>query len=295
MQNTKIEWADHTFNPWIGCTKVSPACDFCYAQVQQDQRYGRVEWGAGKPRSRTSAANWKKPLAWNRQALIAGTRPFVFCASLADEFDNEVDPAWRADLFDLIERTPQLVWLLLTKRIGNVIKMVDTLPPNVALGATMANQAEYDRDAPKLQKTADQFKRLFTFGSFEPLLGPIEMNTMNAPDWIIVGGESGCGARTMDLDWARSLHDQSDELRRVFNFKQTGSQVGHGSDLLDDQQHFERPCIKKREELREHERWLDDLISECGLDLTGTTLDEGWVERRFALKLLTMRLLSANS
>lgn len=241
MQTTKIEWADHTFNPWIGCTKISPACENCYAQVQQDQRFSRVKWGAGEARSRTSAANWKQPLKWNREALKAGVRPFVFCASLADVFDNEVEEAWRSDLFDLIERTPQLVWLLLTKRIGNVTKMVEKLPRNVALGATMANQVEYDRDAPKLLKAAEQLKPLFTFGSFEPLLGPIELSKATAPDWIIVGGESGHGARPMDLDWARSLRDQTERIGSVFNFKQTGAVVGHGSELLDGKRHFDRP------------------------------------------------------
>ncbi|OYX60805.1 MAG: hypothetical protein B7Y89_15325 [Novosphingobium sp. 32-60-15] len=241
MQDTKIEWADHTFNPRIGCTKISPACDNCYAEVQQGQRFGRVKWGAGQPRSHTSAANWNKPKAWNKQAMIDGTMPFVFCSSLADVFDNEVDPAWRDDLFELIEQTPQLVWLLLTKRIGNVTKMVEILPRNVALGATMANQAEYDRDASKLCDAAKTLKPLFTFGSFEPLLGPIELDTMTAPDWVIVGGESGRGARPMDLNWARNLREQSREMRKVFNFKQTGAQVGHGSNLLDGRLHYDRP------------------------------------------------------
>ena len=150
---TKIEWADMTFNPWIGCTRVSPACDHCYAADMMDTRYGRVKWGAGEPRSRTSDANWRKPIQWDKTAKKAGARPFVFCSSLADVLDNEVDPKWRADLFDLIRATPNLVWLLLTKRIGNVEKMVghyDNWPANAALGATMANQDEYDRDAVKL-------------------------------------------------------------------------------------------------------------------------------------------------
>ena len=243
VQNTKIEWADHSFNPWTGCTKISSACDNCYAQVHQDQRFGRVKWGAGEARARTSEANWKKPLKWDREAALSGTRPFVFCASLADVFDNEVNPQWRADLFDLIEQTPRLVWLLLTKRIGNVPRMVSSLPENVALGATMANQAEYDRDAPKLEGFARVLNPVFTFGSFEPLLGPIQMHEEDAPDWIIVGGESGRGARAMDLKWARDLRDQSTRFDRVFNFKQVGAQVGHGSDLLDGKQHFDRPDL----------------------------------------------------
>ena len=125
-ENSKIEWTDHTFNPWMGCMKVGPGCDGCYAENLMDHRYGRVRWGAGEPRVRTSTANWRKPVQWNRDASGRdGDRPFVFCASLADVFDNEVDPLWRADLFALIDATPNLVWLLLTKRIGNVMKMVE--------------------------------------------------------------------------------------------------------------------------------------------------------------------------
>jgi hypothetical protein len=114
-EQSKIEWTDHTFNPWIGCTKVSPACDNCYAEAMMDKRYGRVTWGAGEDRQKTSPSNWKLPYKWDRQAMASGTRPFVFCASLADVFDNEVDPLWRRQLFALIDDTPSLIWLLLTK------------------------------------------------------------------------------------------------------------------------------------------------------------------------------------
>lgn len=242
---TKIEWCDHTFNPWIGCTKVSPACDNCYAEAMMDHRYGRAKWGAGNPRVRTSESNWKQPLAWNRQAEKLGTRPFVFCSSLADVFDNEVDPQWRVDLFELVFATPNLVWLLLTKRIGNVENM---LPPrymgrNIAIGASFANQAEYDRDRMKMRKVKDSFEPLFTFGSFEPLLGRVILDC-NAPDWIIVGGESGQNARPMDLDAARFLRQQSAELGRVFNFKQVGGRGAYkGGHTLDGRTYFDRPKI----------------------------------------------------
>lgn len=241
-ENSKIEWTDHTFNPWIGCTKVSPACDNCYAEALMDARYGRAKWGAGQPRVRTK--DWSKPRKWQRDAERTGTRPFVFCASLADVFDNEVDPAWRSDLFALIRETPNLVWLLLTKRIGNVVNMLGDaggLPSNVAIGATMASQLEYDRDRIKLAMVKSAANPLFTFGSFEPLLGPIILDK-NAPDWIIVGGESGSNARPMSLEWARSLKRQSEELGRVFNFKQVG---GRGNDkgghALDGFTYFDRP------------------------------------------------------
>jgi protein gp37 len=244
-ENTKIEWADHTFNPWMGCTKVSPACDNCYAAEMMDSRYGRVRWGAGEPRVRTK--DWSKPRKWNRDAEKSGTRPFVFCASLADVFDNEVPGQWRADLFELIAETPNLVWLLLTKRIGNVLRMVPpyfAFPPNVAIGATMANQEEYERDAGKLKSVKERIAPLFTFGSFEPLLGPVLMGSMYAPDWIIVGGESGKNARAMSLDWARSLRRQSEQFGRTFNFKQVG---GRGSDKggheLDGVTYFDRPIV----------------------------------------------------
>jgi protein gp37 len=241
---TSIEWCDHTFNPWMGCTQISPACDNCYAEAAMGQRYGKVQWGSGQPRRRTAPQNWRKPLTWNRKAIEAGIRPFVFSASLADVFDNEVDAQWRADLFDLIAQTPRLVWLLLTKRIGNVLGMVEApLPRNVAIGATMANQAEYDRDNAKLHEVKRRLAPAFTFASLEPLLGPVELDAA-APDWVIVGGESGKQARPMDLDWARSLRDQSRALGRVFNFKQVGGRDrDKGGHLLDGKLHFERPVV----------------------------------------------------
>lgn len=240
-ENTKIEWADHTFNPWMGCTKVGPGCANCYAEALMDTRYGRVEWGAGKPRVRTSPSNWAKPRKWNRDTPGA----FVFCSSLADVFDNEVPQEWRADLFALIDATPNLTWLLLTKRIGNVPHMADTLPRNVAIGATMVNQQEYDRDRLKLANVRGLFGLAFTFGSFEPLVGPIVLDS-NAPDWIIVGGESGPNARPMNLDWARSLRRQSAELGRVFNFKQVGGRTADkGGHLLDGREYLARPVRER--------------------------------------------------
>lgn len=225
---TKIEWCDHTFNPWIGCTKVSPACDGCYAENLMANRYGRVVWGAGEDRQRTSKANWRHPIAWNRAAAAKTEPTYVFCASLADVFDNEVDPQWRRDLFGLIEDTPFLTWLLLTKRIGNVVKMTDPmagclpLPRNAAIGATMANQEEYDRDRMKLWEVKQRLEPVFTFGSFEPMLGRIILDK-HAPDWCIVGGETNQGshrARHLEPEWAFSMLDQTRELKRSFFLKQ---------------------------------------------------------------------------
>lgn len=230
-ENSKIEWTDHTFNPWIGCTKVSPACDHCYAEAMMYTRYGRVRWGAGESRVRTSAANWRKPVKWNLEARAANKRTFVFCASLADVFDNEVDPQWRADLFALIRVTGNLTWLLLTKRIGNVRKMVDVMPRNVAIGATLPNQEEYDRDRIKLAEVKAEFQPAFTFASIEPMLGPVILDK-NAPDWIICGGESGRGAREMEPQWARDLRDASARFNRAFFMKQMTGKKPIPDDLL---------------------------------------------------------------
>ena len=157
-ENSKIEWTHHTFNPWIGCQKVGPGCDHCYAETWDARGLQQREtrWGHHADRTRTGAGNWSKPRAWNKAAAGLADRPRVFCASLADVFDNHASimPEWRADLWALIRATPNLDWLLLTKRPGNIAKM---LPPdwgdgyaNVWLGCTVVNQDEADRDIPKL-------------------------------------------------------------------------------------------------------------------------------------------------
>lgn len=233
-ENSKIEWCDHTFNPWEGCQKVGSGCDHCYAETRNARFAGgtAVNWGPDAPRRRTSAANWRKPLAWNAAAgafmAAHGRRQRVFCASLADVFDNEVDPAWRRDLFDLIELTPNLDWLLLTKRIGNAARMVadarthDWLAGrrNVMLGATIVSQVEADRDIPKLLAVPAARR----FLSMEPLLGPVDLDLgyLAGLDWVIVGGESGPGARPMHPHWARSLRDQCAVAGVPFLFKQWG-------------------------------------------------------------------------
>lgn len=204
-ENSKIEWTDHTFNPWIGCQAVSPdGCRNCYAEGWA-KRYGRDF----AQRTRTSEANWRQPLKWNAKAEREGRRFRVFCASLADVFDNEVPVQWRRDLFDLIEATPHLDWLLLTKRIGNARRLygeafLDSArpwPENVWLGATVVNQGEADRDIPKLLTVPARVR----FLSIEPMMGPISLDAwpLYGEDeqpllhWVICGGESGPHARPM--------------------------------------------------------------------------------------------------
>jgi protein gp37 len=233
-ENSKIEWCDHTFNPWVGCTKVSPACDNCYAEGWA-KRTGQAQLWRGD-RRRTSAANWQQPLKWNRQAGREGRRFRVFCASLADVFDNQVPEAWRDDLWRLIAATPHLDWLLLTKRPQNIRKFIDgPALPNMWLGTTVENQEEADRRIPHLLATLAAVH----FLSCEPLLGPVDLRpwldrdflTGCADDdaapvrtvgWVIAGGESGPGARPMHPDWARSLRDQCAAAGVPFHFKQCG-------------------------------------------------------------------------
>lgn len=148
-KDTKIEWADHTFNPWMGCTKVSEACKFCYAE-KYVERWKMAKWGDAGTRSRTNAQNWKKPLLWNKLALKEGVRRRVFCASLADVFEDhaQILPVWREDLFNLIKATPQLDWLLLTKRPENFERFLPedwgTGYDNVWLGCSVENQKRAD-------------------------------------------------------------------------------------------------------------------------------------------------------
>ncbi len=257
-KDSRIEWTDHTFNPWWGCSKISPGCDHCYAESLA-KRFGHDVWGPGKPRRLFGRYHWDEPCRWNAAAAMAGKRARVFCGSMCDIFDNEVSLAARCRLWLLIEVTPHLDWLLLTKRIGNAAAMVPPLwrergwPPNVWAGASFINQPEVDRDMAKLLALPARVH----FGSFEPLLGPIdlrnvycgetltdaldggsEIGVIDAGDrlvaidpvyretgklaWVIIGGESGLKARPMHPDWARGLRDQCAAAGVPFFFKQWG-------------------------------------------------------------------------
>jgi len=244
-ENSKIEWTDHTFNPWVGCTKVSPACDGCYAEAWA-KRTGNAKLWQGE-RRRTSEANWKQPAKWNAAAQAAGKRARVFCCSLADVFDNQVPPEWRGDLFELIRATPHLEWQLLTKRPQNIVKMCEAaggLPANAALGTTVENAEELDRRTPHLVAAKKRLRPLYIFLSIEPLLGPISLRWAKWDTWrdddgrqrptidhldglrmidgIIVGGESGAHARPLHPKWVRAIRDECAEAGVSFFFKQWG-------------------------------------------------------------------------
>jgi len=238
-ENSKIEWTTHTFNPWIGCQKVSPGCDHCYAEAMSN-RYRWTEWGPHGERKRTSAANWRKPLAWAKAARGASERPRVFCASLADVFDNQVPEAWRSDLFDLIDETPELDWLLLTKRPENAYRMIlrsigvrDWPWRNIWLGTTAEDRAHYDRRWARLREIPARVR----FISYEPAIGPLNRPhdwdmSGPKPDWIICGGESGPGARMMDAKWARDVRDACERSGIAFFMKQMTGKKPIPADLM---------------------------------------------------------------
>ena len=220
-KDSNIEWTDDTFNPWEGCAKVSPGCEHCYAELI-GKRTGRVKWGKGQPRTRTSPATWENPLKWNEEAESSRRRRRVFCASMADVFDSEVDPQWREDLWEVVRKTGFLDWLILTKRPENIRAM---LPPdwgdgwpNVCLMTSVEDQERAGRVAELIEAPS-----LFRGLSMEPLLGPVTLKQewLEKLDWVIVGGESG-RARPMHPDWVRALQEQCAQAGVKFFFKQWG-------------------------------------------------------------------------
>ena len=222
-QNSKIEWTTHTFNPWWGCLKVSEACKHCYAEAWA-KRVGQQVWGQSAPRRFFGDPHWSQPLRWDRFAAESGTRPRVFCASMADVFEDRDDLIpHRARLMRLIEATPNLDWLLLTKRPSNVVRLAswtDGWPPNVWLGTTV----ELQKRADELMPVLAEIPAAVRFISAEPLLGPLDLTPWlgDSINWVITGGESGPKARPASPAWFRSLHRQCMAAEVPFHFKQWG-------------------------------------------------------------------------
>ena len=216
---------------------MSPGCDHCYAETLA-KRWGFDVWGPGKPRRFFEQKHWDEPLRWERAAAKAGVRRRVFCASMADVFDNEVPSEWRRELWKLIAITPYLDWLLLTKRIGNVSKVAgffDGWPRNVWLGASVVNQEEADRDIPKLLRVPAGRH----FISYEPALDQVLLRgnwvwpiSPEGLDWVIMGGESGPKARPMSPGWARYMRDQCKEFGVAFFMKQMTKKAPIPDDLM---------------------------------------------------------------
>jgi protein gp37 len=261
MAKTKIEWTDFTVNFWEGCQKVGPGCDHCYAEARDVRFTGGSHWGPGAPRRKVKNGipNLRR-INRNADAFRAehGRWPRIFCSSLSDVFDNAVDPAWRMEAFAALTVAPNTRPQLLTKRVGNVEKMIPATwrdggwPHWAGLMITVVNQDEANRDIPKLLDLKSRLGIPWVGLSVEPLLGPVDLTKIPARDeymslfldalggtmepadwvgeprpyerlnWVIVGGESGPNARPMHPDWARGLRDQCEAAGTAFFFKQWG-------------------------------------------------------------------------
>lgn len=231
-EQTGISWTDHTFNPWWGCVKVSPACDICYAE-RDSIRYGHHIWGKDSPRRFFTDKHWENPVKWNRAAEKEGVRRRVFCASMADVMEDRDDLRHsRVRLFNLIDDTPHLDWLLLTKRPMNFRRFLPALwhgspRPNVWLGTTVESSEYLWRiDALK------EVDAVVHFLSMEPLISAVPMIGEHLEDieWVIAGGESGGKlARPLPTEWVRQIRDACTVRGVPFHFKQWGE---HNGDLV---------------------------------------------------------------
>lgn len=222
-KNSLIAWTDHTFNPWWGCTKVSPACDHCYAEMVST-RWHRGQWGKDTARWFPSDAYWHEPLTWNARAQQTGIRARVFCASMADVFEvHDALPPHRARLWRLIAETPMLDWLLLTKRPAGYRTLIPpTLLalPRVWPGVTVESE-DYTWRLDQLAEMAAAGPR---WVSYEPALERVDFSPwLPAVSWVIAGGESGSRARPFDLAWARSVIAQCRRAGVAPFVKQLGS------------------------------------------------------------------------
>lgn len=225
-KNSKIEWTNHTFNPWWGCVRVSAACKHCYAEAWA-RRCGKEVWGAKAPRRFFGDAHWSEPVKWNQEAKKHGIRARVFCASMADVFEARAElDRWREKLWSLIDETPQLDWLLLTKRPEHILRVVPwsaDWPRNVWIGVTVEDQQNAERRLPFLARVP----AVIRFISAEPLLGQLTLEEWlgTSIDWVITGGESGPRARPSSPSWFRHLLFQCMQSNVPFHFKQWGDWV----------------------------------------------------------------------
>lgn len=234
---TGIEWTHHTWNPWQGCSRVSPGCAHCY-MYRDKARYGQ------DPATvvRSKPPTFRKPLAWKDPAL-------VFTCSWSDWFHADAD-AWRDEAWDIIRRTPHLTYQILTKRPERILAHLphdwDTGWPNVWMGVSVENP----RWTHRIQQLVE-VPATVRFLSCEPLLGNVSLAASWMPHlhWVIVGGESGPRARPMDLDWARWLRDQCQYAKIPFFLKQLGGTSNpraHQAAVLDGQRHVEMPLAWQR-------------------------------------------------
>lgn len=231
-EKTEIAWTDSTFNPWWGCAKVGPECDHCYAE-SLDRRTGGDHWGPRKTPRPMSADNWKKPIRWNRQAEAAGTRRNVFCGSMCDWTDRNAPVSERWRLWGLIRDTPRLNWQLLTKRAPLIAAC---LPDdwgmgyeNVWLGVSVGDKKHGLPRIEHLRKVPAKVR----FLSIEPLLEDLGEIDLTGIHWVIVGGESGNGARPMKAEWVKNIKNQCEAAGVAFFFKQWGGRIDKGGCLIE--------------------------------------------------------------
>lgn len=242
-KNSKIEWCDHTFSIAIGCTKVSPGCKHCYAEVHDGRWNKGCHWGPKAPRKQMSDSYWRSPEIWNAKAAAKGVTEKVFASSLCDVFEDHPDMILpRAKLFQLISRTPNLIWQLLTKRPENIKNFVpvhwymEGFPKNVWIGTSVENQEEANKRIPELLDIPAKIR----FLSCERLLGKVsiclsvrswQFNKFGSfhstyfsdkIQWVICGGESENEARPMHPDWADHLRSECRTASVPFFFKQWG-------------------------------------------------------------------------
>jgi len=252
-KNSGIAWTDHTFNPWHGCVEVSEACDNCYAR-EWDARFINPEgsqptmreahWGKTAPRRFFGEAHWREPLRWNKEAGSTGKRTLVFCASMADVFESDREDLLtpRQMLFDLIEKTSNLTWLLLTKRPHNIKKMLRPSlvgAANIWLGTTVESPAYLWR----AERLVEHSLAHVRFVSMEPLLESVNiapyLSKANEPgiDWVIAGCESGTNSRITSADAYRDLRDSCKDRDVPFFLKQAREATGVTSGATSSKKH----------------------------------------------------------
>lgn len=241
-KSTGISWTDSTQNFWEGCTKVGPGCEHCYAEtrdIRYNSKAGVTHWGAGAPRRQMSEHTRHNAWRWEREAAVFrlehGRDRRVFCSSLSDLFDNEVPADWREDAYFTIGATTGLLWQLLTKRVGNVGKMVPDSwlvewPKHVGLMITVVTQEEADRDIPKLERLKELHGIPWIGLSVEPMVEMFDLSEhlrRGNIDWVIIGGESGPGARPFHSGWAAFLIGMCYATSTAVFVKQMGNNFWH--------------------------------------------------------------------